>query len=147
MKRRGLQLSGRQKTLLYTASLSLFLSGSSWAWIHHLDETGRASDELLKWKTWLISIHGMSAMVFVLTLGMMLATHVRRSWHARKNRKNGIFFLGAVALLTLSGYLLYYLGDENWRAACSRFHLWLGLAAPFFLVLHIWMGLRATSRD
>jgi hypothetical protein len=62
----------------------------------------------------------------------------------KKNRGNGGFFLVAVSALTLSGYALYYLGDEAWRNAFSNFHLWLGLAAPSLLVWHIWSGRKAT---
>lgn len=144
MKRRGLQLSRRHRLTLYTACLALFISGVAWAWLHHLDEAGRVSDGWLKWKQPLITIHGLSAMMFVLLLGTLLTGHVRRAWHARKNRGNGVFLLAAVSLLTLSGYALYYLGDESWRSAASQFHLWLGVISPVLLVLHIWSGRRAT---
>lgn len=137
----------RQRLTLYAASLALFVSGISWAWIHYLDEAGRAGDELVRMKTPLITVHGFSAMVFVLLLGTLLVGHVRRAWHAHKNRANGIFFLTAISLLTLSGYALYYLGDENVRAIVSDFHLWLGVAAPVLLIGHIWLGRRATRRD
>jgi magnesium-transporting ATPase (P-type) len=145
MKRRGFQISRRHRLTLYAVSLTLFLSGVCWAWIHHLDEAGRAGEDLVKLKQPLIAVHGFSAMAFVLLLGTLLAGHVRRAWHARKNWKNGVFFLAAISLLTLSGYALYYLGDENWRNAAGHFHLWLGVMAPAFLVLHIWLGRCSTS--
>jgi magnesium-transporting ATPase (P-type) len=144
MKRRGLQLSRGHKFMIYAVSLALFLSGVFWAWIQHLDEAGKAGEGLRQAKTWLIEIHGFSAMVFVLLFGTLLASHVRRAWHARKNRNNGVFFLTSVGLLTLSGYALYYVGNENWRNTVSDFHLWLGIAAPTFLFWHIWFGRRAT---
>ena len=144
MKRRGLQISRHHRRLLYTASLALFISGTAWAWIHHLDQAGRANDDLVKLKQWLITIHGLSAMMFVLLLGTLLASHVRRAWHARKNQENGAFFLTAISLLTLSGYALYYLGAEDLRKTVSDFHLWLGVAAPALLVWHIWNGRNAT---
>lgn len=144
MRRRGLQLSRPHQWTLYTVSLTLLLSGISWAWIQHLDEAGQAPEILRRWKTWLITVHGWSAMMFVLLLGTLLAGHVRRSWHARKNRKNGALFLSVVGSLTFSGYALYYMGEEHWRAAVSNFHLWLGIVVPIFLILHIWFGRRAT---
>ena len=146
MKRRGLQLSRRHQLTFYTASLLLFISGATWAWANHLDETAQASDTLRELKPWLLKIHGFSAMAFVLLLGTLLAGHVRRAWHARKNRGNGAFFLIAVSLLTLSGYALYYVCNEAWRNAASQFHLWLGLISPALLVLHIWFGRLATRR-
>lgn len=144
MKRRAFQLNRWHRLVFYAVSCVLFISGALWAWIQHLDEAGRATESLRQWKTWLIAVHGFSAMSFVLLLGTLLAIHVRRAWHAKKNRRNGGFFLSAIALLTLSGYALYYTGDEDWRAAISNFHLWLGVAAPGLLILHIWFGRRTT---
>jgi hypothetical protein len=141
MKRR-LQLNRRHRLILYSLSLILLLSGAGWAWSHHLDTTG-ALDELgRRWKPRLLQAHGFAAMGFVLLLGTLLPGHVRRAWHARKNRANGGFFLGAVALLTLSGYALYYLGDEIARNTFAQFHLWLGLISPLLLILHIRIGRR-----
>ena len=144
MKRRGLQLNRGHRSTLYAASLLLFISGAAWAWANHLDETGTASEALRDFKPWLLKVHGFSAMAFVLLLGTLLPGHVRRAWHARKNCGNGAFFLTAVGLLVLSGYALYYIGSETLRACASDFHLWLGVAAPALLVLHILSGRKAT---
>ena len=145
MKRRGLQISHRHRLTLYVVSLVLLVSGGAWAWIHHLDEAGRAGDALRQTKPWLLKVHGFAAVGFVLLLGTLIPVHVRHSWHARKNRINGVFFLSAVGLLTLSGYALYYLGDEAWRNGASRFHLWLGLGAPVLLFFHVRAGKKAVG--
>jgi len=145
MKRRGLQLGRRHRWTLYAASLALLLSGAAWAWVHGLDDAGQAGDTLRRLKVWLLKAHGYAAVGFVLLLGTLLSGHVRRAWHARKNRANGAFFLTVISLLTISGYTLYYLGDEEWRSATSQFHLWLGLAAPVLLFWHIRSGRRATG--
>lgn len=146
MKRHGFQLRRGHRRWLYAASLTLFLSGTGWAWIQRLDREGRASDGLLQLKTKLIAVHGFSAMFFVLLVGTLLVGHVRRAWHGKKNRRNGVFFLVAISLLTLSGYALYYLSSERLRDASSQFHLWLGVAAPGLLLWHIWSGRKAIGR-
>ena len=144
MKRRGLQLSPRHRTALYVVGGLLLVTGAAWARLHQLDQAGQVSDGLRLLKHWLMETHGLAAVGFVLLLGTLLPGHVRRAWRVRKNRANGAFFLAAMAFLTISGYLLYYLGDESWRQGMSRFHLWLGLAAPFLLVWHVRAGRRAT---
>lgn len=147
MKRRGLKLERGHRLLLYAVSLALLASGGAWAWANHLDQAGLAGEALRALKPWLMKTHGLSAVVFVLLLGTLLAGHVRRAWHARKNRGNGVFFLTVVSAVALSGYLLYYLGSEEWRNAASNFHLWLGLAAPVLLCWHIRSGRSAVGRD
>jgi len=143
MKRGDYQLDRWHRWLFYATGLALFLSGVGWAWLHHLEDLGAVGPVLRGLKPRLMMVHGMSAVGFVLILGTLLPTHIRRCWRAGKNRLNGAFFLAAVSLLTLSGYLLYYLGDEQWRAAASRFHLWLGVVAPVLLFVHIHCGRRA----
>lgn len=145
MKQRAFQISPRHRRILYVVSLVLLFSGAVWAWVHRLDEQGSAGVTLRHLKPWLMKAHGFAAVGFVLLLGTLLSTHVRHSWHARKNRSNGAFFLSAMSLLTLSGYALYYLGDETWRNATSQFHLWLGLSSPLILFWHIRSGRRATA--
>lgn len=145
MKRRRLQLRPGQRSTLYALSLLLFASGAAWAWAHQLDESGREVWSGLKPS--LLKLHGFAAVGFVLMIGTLLPTHVRRAWHARKNRKNGAFFLTAVGVLTISGYALYYLGDENWRSATRWLHLYLGLVSPLLLWLHVRAGRKAVSPD
>lgn len=144
MKRRRFQLSDWQRRAFYGLSLALLFSGAAWAWLQHNADSGQAGDAWRDLKPSLLMVHGVAAPCFVLLLGSLLPGHVRRAWHARKNRANGGLFLGSVALLTISGFALYYLGDETWRDAVSKFHLWLGLGAPFLLGSHILQGRRAT---
>jgi hypothetical protein len=143
MKGRVFKLRPGHRRLLYIVSLLLLLSGAVWAWINHLDQTAQASERTRDFKPWILKLHGLSAMLFVLLLGTLLPGHVRRAWRASRNRRSGAFFLTAAGALTLSGYLLYYIGDEAWRNAMSNFHLWLGLAAPVLLLWHIRSGRRA----
>ena len=145
MKRRAFQISPRHRRILHVVSLGLLFSGAGWAWVHGLDEQGNAGVTLRDLKPWLMKAHGFAAVGFVLLLGTLLTTHIRRSWHARKNRSNGAFFLGAVSLLSISGYALYYVGDETLRNAASQLHLWLGLSSPILLFWHIRSGRRATA--
>jgi hypothetical protein len=143
MKRRGLQLGPRHRRILYTVSSILLITGVSWAWMHRLDEAGELTEAWRRLKPLLLEVHGLIAVGFVLLVGTLLPGHVRRAWHARKNRANGAFFLTVVTLLTLSGYALYYMSSEAGRAATSRFHLWLGLAAPALLIWHVRLGRRS----
>jgi hypothetical protein len=142
MKRRGLQLSRRHRWSIYVMGLALLFTGIAWAWLHP-----NVNGPWREIKPWLMKTHGFAALGFVLLLGTLLPVHVRHSWHARRNRANGAFFLSAVGTLTFTGYLLYYLGNEKLRALCSNLHFWLGAAIPLLLIWHIWSGHRATGTN
>ena len=91
---------------------------------------------------WLLKIHGGAAMAFLVALGILIPTHIKRAWQVRRNRANGAFFVTVMGVLVVTGYGLYYFGDDRWRSAASWMHLILGLAAPALLALHIWFGRR-----
>jgi hypothetical protein len=112
--------------------------------MHQLDESGQIGEGWRHLKQALMQAHGLTGMGFVLLLGTLLPGHVRRGWRANRNRTNGAFFLAGLSLLTLSGYALYYLGDEKWRLVASRFHLWYGLAVPLLFFWHIRSGRKAS---
>ena len=147
MKRRGIQLSSRHKRWFYSVSTLLFLSGAAWMLFSRMAERNeRRADFLLLMKTWSLKLHGAAAMAFLVALGILIPVHMKRAWHARRNRVNGACFVTAVGLLVVTGYGLYYFGNEQWRSAASWIHLILGFAAPVLLAWHIWLGRQATRR-
>jgi hypothetical protein len=92
---------------------------------------------------WSLKLHGAAAMAILVILGTLLPTHVRFAWHARRNRPNGIMLISVFAFLILTGYGLYYFGDERLRSWTSCLHLVVGLALPLALILHIRSGRRS----
>jgi len=153
MKRRGIQLSPRHKRWFYSISVTLFLSGAAWLlsdWVAERNETQASLFQSLK--PWMLKVHGAAAMAFLVALGILIPTHIKRAWQARRNRANGFFLVTAMAVLVLTGYGLYYFGDERWRSGAHWIHVVLGLASPVLLVWHIWLGRRSnppkcTSRN
>lgn len=147
MKRRGIQLSPRHKRWFYSVTTILFLSGAAWVLFGWLAEHSAARADLLQsLKSWMLKLHGAAAMAFLVALGILIPTHLKRAWQARRNRVNGAFFVTVVALLILTGFGLYYFGDERWRSGASWLHRVLGFAAPALLALHIWLGRRDGGR-
>jgi len=142
MKRRSLQLNPRHRATFYIVGTVLLVTGAAWARVQNMDEAGQAGEGLRQLKRWLIELHGLSAVGFVFLLGTLIPGHVRNAWRAGKNRTSGVFILTVMSFLSLTGYALYYLGDEGWRRCFSGFHLWLGLASPLILFWHIRTGRR-----
>jgi cytochrome bd-type quinol oxidase subunit 2 len=135
----SIRLKRLQRYLLYTVLTLLFLSGVAWAYWNYLRSAG---DFETSAKAWTLKIHGAAAMAILVLVGMLLTGHVRFAWRARRNRANGSIFLSAFAVLTITGYGLYYAGGESLRAWTSWIHLAFGLALPILLLIHIFQGRR-----
>jgi hypothetical protein len=91
---------------------------------------------------WLLKAHGAAAMVSLIVLGTLLIVHVKRGWQSKLNRGSGTGLLSVFGVLIVSGYALYYVGEERFRALASNIHLWVGLALPAVLIAHIVLGHR-----
>lgn len=136
----SIRLKRLQRYFLYAVLALLFLSGVAWTYWNYL--TASAGNFEISAKTWAMKIHGAAAMAILVLIGMLLSAHVRFAWRARRNRANGSVFLSAFAVLTITGYGLYYAGGERLRAWISWIHLAAGLALPILLLVHIFLGKR-----
>jgi MFS family permease len=136
----SIRLKRLQRYFLYGVLALLFLSGVVWTYWNYL--AASAGDFETSAKAWAMKIHGAAAMAVLVLIGMLLNRHVRFAWRARRNRANGSVFLSAFAVLTITGYGLYYAGGEMLRAWTSWIHLVLGLVLPILLMIHIFLGRR-----
>lgn len=85
--------------------------------------------------------HGFSAYFFVLLFGAVMPTHIKGGWHNKRNRISGGSMVLVMALLLLSGLLLYY-GDET-RDAALWVHWVIGCGLVLVFPLHVIRGRRA----
>lgn len=136
----SIRLKRLERYFLYTVLVPLFLSGVAWAYWNYL--VASPGDLEMSAKAWAMKIHGAAAMAILVLIGMLLNAHVKFAWRARRNRANGSVFLSAFAVLTVTGYGLYYAGGESLRAWTSWIHLAIGLVLPILLLVHIFLGKR-----
>jgi hypothetical protein len=125
------RLATLQRRLLHSALAVLLVSGAYWALIHYLGARSRLSEPLL------MKIHGAAAMAALVLVGGLVPGHVSAGWALRQNRSSGTGLLLVCGLLTITGHLLYYSGDEAARALSSYAHLALGIALPIVLGAHL----------
>jgi hypothetical protein len=137
----SMRLGGLHQAWLYATGTLLVLSGTLWLLFHYYVRIpGEFGDKAHVLEPWWLVIHGISAAAFLIGFGSVLPGHVRRAWNGRRNRISGSLFFGLLVLLALSGYALYYTGDEAARAAVSVMHWVAGLGAPAFMGWHVWRG-------
>jgi len=122
-----MRLAASLRYSLYAAASVLFASG------------------VVRDSPWL-RVHGAAAMIVLLLIGAVTALHSGSAWRDRKNRISGALLGGVLALLAVSGYLLYYSGSDATRQTASLAHWLLGLALPVFLAGHVWLGRRASGK-
>ena len=138
-----IRLKRLQRYFLYAVLALLFLSGVAWTYWTYL--AASPGDFETTAKAWGMKIHGAAAMAVLVLTGMLINGHLRFAWRARRNRANGAVFLSVFAVLTVTGYGLYYAGGEMLREWTSWIHLVVGLALPILLLIHIFLGRRTRA--
>jgi hypothetical protein len=144
----GIKLSVLHRWTLYAVFAVLFVTGLAWFVLEDVlagfgYDDGLAAHPIAPL---LLSIHGAAAMLALLVLGSLVPQHIKWAWSGRMNRLTGAVLVGTQALFVLSGYALYYAGNENLRAYASDLHLVFGLGFPLILAGHIVEGRRRRVR-
>lgn len=141
MRRSVIRLSRRHEWTVYLVVTAVFITGVAWIWLHYFVrgsvEFGNAPHPA---EPWLMKLHGAAAMAMLIVLGTLLPYHAKFAWRAGRNRRTGSTVLAIFAFLIATGYGLYYSGDERLRAWISNAHLYIGLALPVVIALHVWRG-------
>ena len=135
------KLSRWQVRLIVVSGLVLLLTGIAWLLLHHFGQReGEFGPETNPLEPWMLRLHGAAMIASLLGVGSLLVVHVWRGWQYRSQRLIGIVLSTGVAWLILSGYLLYYVADEEWRAWLSISHWVAGLTGLPVFILHYTKG-------
>jgi hypothetical protein len=136
-RRPHLHLSRRSKLAIYLVLGGAWLSGALW-WFARwaLARQGEFGREPHPLETWMPMLHGATAFAALWLGGWLWAAHVLPWWRSGQRRRSGVVLIAALAALTASGYLLYYLGNDTARSWASALHWIIGLALAIPLAAH-----------
>ena len=138
---RTARLSRWQIWLLCLSLGLLWLSGAVWLLLHHYGQLqGEFGPEVNPAEPWMLRLHGFALIPLLMGMGTLLLAHIPKGWRYRRQRIAGIILTAVMAILTVTGYLLYYLGDEGLRGTASVVHWAIGLGAPIVLAWHYLNG-------
>jgi hypothetical protein len=141
-KRPSLRLGSPRRLGLYIVGVSVWLSGGLWLLFHYfLVKQGEFGPQTHPLEPWWLKLHGAFAFAAIWIFGLLWGVHVTPAWPFRRRRWSGGAMTGVLFWLTVSGYLLYYVGNETARSFISVLHWSIGLACPLAFFWH-----RARSR-
>lgn len=144
--RRTARLAPWQVWLLSLSGIGLWLSGAAWLLLHYYGQAqGEFGPEMNPAEPLMMKAHGLVLIPALLGIGGLFVAHVPKGWHHREQRVAGTLLGALLTILTGSGYLLYYAGDEDLRAWTSLVHWAIGLMVPAVFVWHYLRG-RARRR-
>jgi hypothetical protein len=140
------KLARWQVRLLCWSGGLLWLSGVAWLLLHDYGQVqGEFGPEANPAEPWMMRLHGAAMIAALLGSGSLLVAHVWRGWTYRSQRVLGLALVIILAVLILTGYLLYYAGDDSLRWWVSAVHWIIGIVVlPLFLV-HYYQGRRIGS--
>lgn len=137
----AIRLGRWHQAYLYSVGTVLVLSGLLWLWFHYFVRIeGEFGPTLHPLEPWWLRVHGIAGAAFLIGFGSVLPGHVSRAWGSRRNRVTGTIFFAAMLTMTLTGYLLYYVGVEAVRDSMAIIHWGVGLGFPLLTGLHVWRG-------
>lgn len=133
---------------VHLVSALVFASGALWLFLHRFVAVeGEFGPEASPFEHPALVAHGIAAACMLWLFGLLWLAHVRRAWHARRNRGSGGTMVVLLIALATSGLGLYYIGDDAVRSVLADAHWIVGFVASAALPFHIWRGRRAVGAD
>jgi hypothetical protein len=137
LERRTAALGPLHRRTLYVVSALLWLTGTFWLYFFYLGKRrGSLGPFGNESATMCLKIHGAAAMAFLIVLGTLLLDHVGLGWPHKRQRPTGVSLLSLCGVLIVTGWGLYYIGEEWLHDVTSVIHSILGFALPLFIFFH-----------
>ena len=134
-------LSPGRRMTVYAMGGGVWFTGAVWLVLNNfLMREGPFGAEPHPLEFWSLAAHGAFGFAALFVCGLVWGVHVVAGWNSRRRRWTGSLTFGLFAWLILSGYLLYYLGDDRLIALTRLGHWLLGLAAPLLFLVHRQIG-------
>lgn len=144
---RSAKLARWQTRLLLISGSLLWLSGAIWLCLHYFGQVeGEFGPEVSPFEPWLMRLHGFALIPALLGVGGLLVTHIPKGWNDVPQRNIGLALCTVLGWLILSGYLLYYVGNDFARSVSSFAHWSAGLAVPMLFLWHFKRGKSAKAK-
>jgi hypothetical protein len=136
----------RQRLAIYIVMGALWLSGCLWLYLDQfLAKPGQFGVTPHPLEPAILLIHGIIAILAMYLFGWITAHHILRWWPAQLRRISGGTLGTFLAILTVSGFALFFISVDEWQRGAARIHDVLGLSVTVFAIQH-WFFARRRDR-
>jgi hypothetical protein len=140
------KLSRVRRLAVYGIAFAVWLTGAVWVLLHYFFmRQGPFGPSPHPVEFWSLVSHGAAAFASLWLFGLLWGIHIPIGWRSSRRRWSGGAMFAVAAWLILSGYMLYYVGSEQWMSAVAVLHWAFGLAAPALFLLHRFARERRTA--
>lgn len=141
-RRHGLRsrarLSGPRLVATWTIVAAVWATGACWLILHYFFRVqGQFGPTPNPMEKWAIAAHGATAFATLWLGGLLWIVHLRPAWRNGSRSPSGLSVATVLALLTATGYLLYYAGGDVLRARVALIHWTAGLATLPAFIVHV----------
>jgi hypothetical protein len=131
---RRLMQTGLRYTI-YLCMGGVWLSGCFWLILHvYFATSGDFGVARHPWEPTLLWIHGVLSIGFAYVFGWIMARHASEAWRQHKRRVSGGLLTAVVTVLSVSGFMLFFVSDANWQTQSARVHEVVGLLVTAFMI-------------
>lgn len=136
-----IRLTAARRIGVYAVLALAWLSGAAWLGLHYfVRPAGPFGPTASPLEPLVLKLHGAAAFAALWVFGLLWAAHIVNGWTAGRRRWSGAAVFAAMMVLILTGWLLYYGGDETVRGAASLVHWGLGLGGAALFAWHRWLS-------
>ena len=142
VERGPLKLPRARRWTVYGVSFATWLTGVLWLIYHYfMTSEGRFGPQTHPLESWWKILHAGFSFFAVGILGLLWGVHILRGWNANWRRWSGGTLAALFFILSVTGYLLYYIYTlgEAWREWTSIVHWVLGLVSIVAFFVH-WLS-------
>jgi hypothetical protein len=134
------------KRSIHFVALAVLTTGIIWVALRAVPDDWISGAQSRHFQAQLLKLHGATAMLALIAFGALLVAHILPALKSPPNRAAGISLLSCAGSLALTGWGLYYIGEEELRGWASDLHIVIGVSATLIFAWHVSYRIRGRAR-
>jgi Ni,Fe-hydrogenase I cytochrome b subunit len=128
----------KRRYLIYLIAILTLTTGAVWLIFHYfvrsVDQFGFENPHPFQ-RPWLVA-HAWAGLCAVWMFGVLWPSHIKKAWRRGLRLVTGSTVFLMILILIVTGYALYYIGDDKFRETISLLHWIIGIIAAVQFWIH-----------